>query len=56
MSPLFIALLVYLAVAFPSALFLGAVLGLGSASDQAWDGREAPDELESLLAAQPVEA
>jgi hypothetical protein len=56
MSPLFIALLVYLTVAFPTALFLGAVLGLGSASDRDWDGIEAPDELESFLAAQPVEA
>jgi hypothetical protein len=55
MSPLLIALLVYLSVALPSALFLGAVFAFGSASDQAWDGFEAPDELESLLA-QPVEA
>ena len=57
MSPLLIALLVYLSVALPSALFLGAVFAFGSASDCAWDGFEkAPDDLESLLAAQPVEA
>jgi hypothetical protein len=52
MSPLLIALLVYLSVATASALLVGAVFAFGSASDSAWDGIEpAPDDLESLLAA-----
>jgi hypothetical protein len=57
MSPLLIALLVYLSVATLSALFIGSVLAFGSASDNVWDGPEqTADEFESLLAAQPVEA
>jgi hypothetical protein len=55
MSPFLIALLVYLSVALPSAVLLGAVFAFGSASDGVSDGFEAP-EFESLLAAQPVEA